>query len=174
MKAIESLGTFQRRGDNLDVRYERFFPRPPETVWSALTDPARLADWMGNCRLEPHAGGGVNLMQDRPRPMTGKILVWEPPQVLEYSWSNADAPNSVVRFELAREGGGTRMIFTHKAMPYISSGLMLPGWHFLFARLGSLLAGDAKPESKQTWLELQGIYVAHYQLDGVLLEHPAI
>ena len=40
------------------------------------------------------------------------------------------------RFELTREGDGARLVFTHKGMPYASSGLMLPGWHFYLARPG--------------------------------------
>jgi uncharacterized protein YndB with AHSA1/START domain len=171
MKDMEELGAFKRRDDHLDVRFERHYPRSIDRVWSALTDPKRLEDWMGVARVEPHVGGRYDLMLDGPHPMTGRILVWEPPQVLEFTWSNADAPDSVVRYELTREGDGARLIFTHKGMPYASSALMLPGWHVLFARLGSLLDGAAPPQSKQSWREMQAIYVDHYKLHGVMLDH---
>ena len=81
------------------------------------------------------------MMIGHARPMNGRILVWEPPNILEFSWSNADAPNSVARYELIRDGAGARMIFTHKLMPYASSALMLPGWHTLFALLEDLREG---------------------------------
>ncbi|MBE0690020.1 MAG: SRPBCC domain-containing protein, partial [Anaerolineae bacterium] len=28
-----------------DLKFERFYPHPPERVWKALTDPAALASW---------------------------------------------------------------------------------------------------------------------------------
>jgi uncharacterized protein YndB with AHSA1/START domain len=170
MKDVEELGAFKRSGDQLDVRFERYYPRSIDKVWSALTDPKRLEDWMGVARVEPYVGGRYDLMLDGPHPMTGRILVWEPPRVLEFTWSNADAPDSVVRYELTRQGDGARLIFTHTGMPYASSALMLPGWHVLLALLGSLLDGAIPPRSKQSWREMQTIYVDHYELRGVALD----
>ena len=169
MTATNDLGAFERRDDHIDVRFERRYPRPVETVWSALTDPARLADWMGVSRVEPRVGGRFDMMIDGPHPMTGRVLVWEPPQVLELSWSNMHAPDSVVRYELTRDGAGTLLVFTHKGMPYVNSALMLPGWHAFLARLGSLLDGVA-PQAKPGWRDMQAIYVEHYKLRGVTLD----
>jgi uncharacterized protein YndB with AHSA1/START domain len=170
MSATEALGVFKRRDDHIDVRFERQYPRPVETVWSALTDPARLADWMGISHIEPRVGGRFDLMIEGGHPMTGRVLVWEPPQILEFTWSNTHAPDSVVRYELAPEGDGTLLIFTHKGMPYENSALMLPGWHAYFARLGSLLDGAVPPRAKPGWREMQAIYVDHYKLHGVRLD----
>jgi uncharacterized protein YndB with AHSA1/START domain len=127
---------------------------------------------MGASRVEPRVGGRFDLMVDGPQPMTGRVLVWQPPEVLEFTWSNGDAPDSVVRYELTRDGDATRLTFTHKGIPHARSALMLPGWHFLFARLGSLLDGAAKPQSKLSWRELQTIYIDHYKLKDVLLDLP--
>ena len=63
---------------------------------------------------------------------------------------------------------GTRLVFTHMGMPHANSALMLPGWHNFLDRLGSALAGVA-PDGR-SWRELQGIYVAHYDLRDVTLE----
>jgi uncharacterized protein YndB with AHSA1/START domain len=170
MNAFEALGAFNRHDDHLDVRFERDYPRPIETVWSALTEPARLADWMGLAHVEPHVGGRYDMMMDGPHPMTGRVIVWEPPHVLEVTWSNADAPDSIVRYELRRQGDGAHLIFTHTRMPYASSALMLPGWHVFLARLGSLVAGTPPPEWGTRWREMQAIYVDHYKLHGVKLD----
>jgi uncharacterized protein YndB with AHSA1/START domain len=172
-KAVDPLGTYDRHGDEIEVRFERHYRHPAAKVWSAITDPARLEDWMGPSRVEPHVGGRIELMIGAARPMTGRILVWEPPKVLEFSWNNEDSPNAVIRYELTPEATGTRVIFSHKSMPYVSSALMMPGWHMFLARLGSLLDGAAKGESPQSWRELQGIYVGHYGLKGAHLDHPA-
>jgi uncharacterized protein YndB with AHSA1/START domain len=57
MDIQEQLGAFERRDDSLDMRFERYYPRSIEKVWSALTDPVRLQDWMGAAYVEPRAGG---------------------------------------------------------------------------------------------------------------------
>ncbi len=165
-----ALGTFQRHGEHLDVRFERHYPRPPETVWAALTQPERLADWMGQSRVEPRVGGRIEMMIGHARPMHGTILQWEPPRVLAFTWSNEDSPDAVVRYELSADGGGTRLVFTHQRMPHESCALMLPGWHFLLNALGGALAGMPLVKEAPTWLALQGRYVQHYQLTGVRLD----
>lgn len=169
MKGTQDLGAFERRDGRIDVRFERFYPRSVDKVWSALTDPARLADWMGTAYVEPHVGGRYELMLDAPRPMTGHILVWEPPHVLEVSWRNAHAPDSVVRYELSRQEDGARLIFTHKGIPYANSALMLPGWHVFFERLGGVL-NEAAGQAPPSWREMQAIYVEHYKLNDVTLD----
>ena len=47
MALQEHLGAVEQRDDRLDMRFERYYPRSVEKVWSALTDPVRLQDWMG-------------------------------------------------------------------------------------------------------------------------------
>ena len=103
---MRDLGTYERHGDHIDVRFERHYPRPPEKVWRALTDPERLADWMGASRVEPYVGGKFETMLDGLRPMKGRVLVWDPPKALELQWSNGHAPDSTVRYELTSEHPG--------------------------------------------------------------------
>ena len=170
MNAMEPLGAFERRDDRVDIRFERFYPRSIEKVWSALTDPVRLNDWMGAALVEPHVGGRYELMLDQPNPMIGRILTWAPPHILEFSWSNTHAPESVARYELSREGEGARVMFTHKGALYQNRALMLPGWHHFFERLREMLVEGAARQSKHSWRELQAIYVDQYKLIGVTLD----
>jgi uncharacterized protein YndB with AHSA1/START domain len=169
MAQAEELGAFSRRDDHIDVRFERRYPRSVETVWSALTDPARLSDWMGVSQIEPRVGGRIEMMLDGPHPATGRVLVWDPPKVLEFTWSNTHAPDSVIRYELTPEGADTRLVFTHQRMPYANSALMLPGWHCFLARLGSALDTTVPPGAK-SYRQMQAIYVDHYKLSGVTLD----
>ena len=170
MAGLEQLGTFERRDDRVNLRFERFYPRAIEKVWSALTDPVRLNDWMGAAHVEPHLGGRYELMLDGPNPMRGRITTWSPPHVLAFTWSNAHAPDASARYELSRRGDGTRLVFTHEGVPHPHSALMLPGWHFFFERLDSLLETAAVRQSKHSWRELQVIYVDHYKFSGLTLD----
>ena len=125
---------------------------------------------MGGAHVEPHVGGQIDLMTDGSAPMTGRILVWDPPKTLEFSWSNAHAPNSIIRYELERDGDGTRLIFTHRGMPYATSALMLPGWHIFSSWLGTVLDKSERPREAESWREMQAIYIEHYKLHGVALD----
>jgi len=171
MENTQALGLVTRRGDHYDVRFERQYGRPVETVWRALTEPARLADWMGVSHVEPFVGGRFDLIQDSAAPMTGQVRVWEPPKVLEFSWSNDDAPDSIIRYELTATEGGTRMVFVQSGIQIARSALMLPGWHWLFDRLGNAL--DGSTVTHPSWRDLQKVYVDTLKLEGVLLDVPA-
>ena len=168
----DRLGSYTRRGELADMRFERRYPRPIETVWAALTVPERLADWMGPARVEPKLGGAYVLFADRAAPMDGTILAWEPPSVLEFSWAMGSERRSVARYELARDGDGTRMVFTQTGVGYEAVGLMLPGWHHFYELLGRALEGAPEAFSRARWQDLQGQYVAAYRLEGVPLEMP--
>jgi uncharacterized protein YndB with AHSA1/START domain len=169
---MDELGTFNRHDDTADLRYERRYPRPIETVWAALTEPARLADWIGQALVEPYVGGRYELFIERKRPMTGRILTWQKPTLLEFTWDTGDAPASIVRCELTPDGDGTRLVFVHKGVGFVWIGLVLPGWHIHLERLGSLLAGTAEPMSMPRWRELQAVYLDHYKLDSMMLDPP--
>jgi uncharacterized protein YndB with AHSA1/START domain len=161
---MRDLGTFERHGDYIDVRFERHYPRPAATVWSALTEPERLADWMGRSLVEPFVGGRFETMLDGIQPMKGKVLVWDPPMTLELHWSNGHAPDSTVRYELSPEADGTRLVFTHRKMPYITSALMLPGCDTFFAQLGRMLDEVEPIDWVARWRQLQAVYIEHYAL----------
>jgi len=169
---MDDLGTFERRGDDVDLRYERRYPRPVETVWAALTEPERLADWIGPALVEPRLGGRYELFTNRPRPMTGRILAWDPPRVLEFSWDTGDAPESVVRCELSPDGEGARLVFTHRGVGFNWIALVLPGWHDCLHGLASLLDGQPSAPSMARWREFQAVYVDRYKLEGMLLDPP--
>lgn len=170
---MDDLGTYDRRGDDAGLRYERYYPRPIETVWAALTEPARLEDWLGKALVEPYVGGRYELFIERPRPMTGRIVTWEPPRLLEYSWDTGDAPASRVRCELTPVDDGTRLVFRHDGVGFTWIALVLPGWHAHLERLDSLLSrGSAQDFGMPRWRELQAIYLAHYKLEGVMLDPP--
>ncbi len=164
-----ALATFERHGDDLDVRFVRHYPRPIEKVWAALTDPVRLADWMGPATVEPFVGGRFDLMTDSVHGSTGRVQAWEPPHVLEFSWSNTHSPKAVVRWELTSEPGGTRVVLLHNGMPYVTSAMMLPGWHDFLDRLGTLLTGGTPP-TESDFRAMQATYIDHYKLEGVQLD----
>ena len=76
----------------------------------------------------------------------------------------------VVRFELEPFESGTRLILTHRGVPYLNSALMLPGWHTYLSKLSTLLDPSAQTARPNDWRRMQSVYVDHYKLDGLALD----
>ncbi len=78
--------------------------------------------------------------------MTGRILVWDPPNILEHEWKQAIVEDGVVRYELRQDGDGTLLRFTHRGLgPRTASGF-LGGTHAYLDRMEAYLAGDELPD----------------------------
>ena len=155
-------------GDALTLCYERRFPRPIATVWAALTQPERLADWLGACAVEPVVGGRFDVFLDReaPRQVVGRVLAWDAPHLLSFSWKWPHLPDTVVRIELAADTPQTTtMLFTHHGVPHDQRHLVLPGWHVYLERLGQALDGT-KPDA-DFGPRFQEMQAAYADRDGV-------
>jgi uncharacterized protein YndB with AHSA1/START domain len=174
---MEDLGTFTESPDGkVELRFERVYPRPIETVWAAFTQPERLADWLGACRVEPRVGGRFDVFvnRDEDAQTRGEVTVWDPPHILEFTWATQFETPTRVRAELSEAGEGrTRLVFTHRGMERKWVGLTFPGWHQLLERLNALMTtGETAPDLEGRWRQLQDAYFAHYRFEGVLRDPP--
>jgi uncharacterized protein YndB with AHSA1/START domain len=127
----------------------RLLPGPIERVWQYLTDAELRAQWLAGGEIEPRIDGRVELVfnnstltenDDPPPPkyaqfagesrMGGKVTEFDPPHVLAYTWGEADASHSHVRFELATKGDQVRLVVTHSRLATREGMLSVAGgWH---------------------------------------------
>jgi uncharacterized protein YndB with AHSA1/START domain len=137
---------------------------PIEAVWAALTEPAERRAWFGTTVLEGRVGGAIEMDPDDPpvRPelkrMTGRILVWDPPRVLEHTWHQTIVGEGVVRYELEAEGDGTLLRFTHRGLSVPNARGFVPGTHAYFDRLAAHLDGTELPGWQARYGELAPLY----------------
>jgi uncharacterized protein YndB with AHSA1/START domain len=129
----------EKEGERWTLILTRELRHPPELVWEALTDPAQLAEWAPfDADRSLGAVGPVKLSTvGAPTPQVSESAVKraEAPRLLEYSWGGND-----LRWELERQGGGTRLTLWHKIdRRYISWGAA--GWHICFDVLERALSG---------------------------------
>ena len=124
-------------------------PYPIATVWAALTDPAERAAWFGETVIDGRTGGTIEMVAAEPpaaveaKRMTGRILVWDPPHVLEHEWRQRIVEDGVVRYELAEDGTGTLLTFTHRGLSVRNAKGFIPGTHAFLDRLEAHLSGAA-------------------------------
>jgi uncharacterized protein YndB with AHSA1/START domain len=136
-------GRVVRLGDSLTLQVERTFHAPIEDVWAAITEPERLARWLGTWRGDPTEGSvlfrmlfeGEDAAEDEM-----KIRECRPPRRLAVTsqvgdeWWDFD-------LDLTEQGGVTTVVFgqpniDREGVPGIGAG-----WEYYFDRLVAVETG---------------------------------
>lgn len=99
--ANESLGSIRRTPQGYEAHLERDIEHDIQSVWQMLTVPARLVDWLAPGTIEPKRGGAAKLnFVDSGIVINSTVTEFDPPHLLEYSWSSPGEPSRPVRYEL--------------------------------------------------------------------------
>ncbi|MCZ8380802.1 SRPBCC family protein [Mycobacterium sp. CPCC 205372] len=146
-------GTLTIDGDRAVLHFERRLPYPVEAVWSAITDPGERQQWFGPTTIDPREGGTIEMVATGPpvpddlKRMTGRILVWDPPHVLEHEWRQQIVEDGVVRYELTPDGAGATVLrFTHRGLGVRNATGFRGGTEAFLDRLEAHLGGTELPE----------------------------
>ncbi len=97
-----------------EVRLRAPLADPVERVWTALTDPDRIVEWLAEAELELVEGGRVELRwlntdeEGNSAVARGTVSKLEPPRVLEL---DTDI-HGILRWVLDPADGGCRLTFT--------------------------------------------------------------
>jgi uncharacterized protein YndB with AHSA1/START domain len=128
------------------LRYERRYEHPVEKVWAAITEPARMADWLAEAEIEPREGGAIKLTwlntdeDGNTAVMTGRITRFEPPHVLEYE---GDVHGRLL-WELSEDGAATILKLTNwTPAPDEFRSKVAAGWDIHLDHLDTALAGGS-------------------------------
>ncbi|MCP4381442.1 MAG: SRPBCC family protein [Hyphomicrobiales bacterium] len=109
----ERLGTISRVNGRYEARLERFLAHDQSAVWAMLTEPERMVGWLAPGGIELRKGGAAKLdFTDSGIVIDSTVSEFEPPSLLEYSWSSPGEPTRPVRWETAPVAGGTRLTLT--------------------------------------------------------------
>jgi uncharacterized protein YndB with AHSA1/START domain len=94
------------------VRLERRLSDPPSVVWRALTEREQLEKWFPCDVIVDGGAWHVGASITFPFPpdvidmtLTGTVLEVDEPKVLSFTWGD-----ETLRFELAPDGDGTRLV----------------------------------------------------------------
>ena len=120
------LGSAEGKGI---VRMEDRVDTDIDDVWSALTDPSRLARWYGAIEGELRLGGEYRAhLFASGWEGTGRVEACEPPQRLLVRIKDADEPdeNEIEAF-LTADGDQTIVVWEERGMPLASSPPTGPG-----------------------------------------------
>lgn len=106
----DDLGTLSRVNDYVQGKLTRVFEHDQQKVWSMLTQPHRLAEWLAPGTIELKPGGAAKLnFSDSGTVIDSTVTAFEAPRLIEYSWSSPSQPSRPVRWETTPVASGTRL-----------------------------------------------------------------
>jgi uncharacterized protein YndB with AHSA1/START domain len=155
-------GQLRLEGERRGIRFERRYDAAPQEVWSALTEPERMARWLAEAELDLRVGGAYALRfsDEEDQTAVGEILAVEPERLLELTWEYPGEPNTVVRFELRPDGDGTILVLDHRGLPAEAAPGYGGGWHAHLDSLEAHLGQEGVPDWWGRYRELAPLYQA--------------
>ena len=141
--AVFGQAEFSRDGDMTVARMSRVLEDSVANVWAALTQPAKLVEWLAPGEIELRKGGAAKLnFTDSGVVIDSTVSAIAPERLLEYSWSSPGQPLRPVRYELTPEGGdAVRLDVTLRVPAGEDAGRSCAGWDAHLDMLAASLAG---------------------------------
>ena len=119
----------------------RHLRHAPAVVWSALTQPGRLARWApfeADRDLGAEGAATLTMIDGTERtPLPTSVLRAEAPRLLEYRWGP-----DLLRWELEPADGGTRLTLRHTVLDPDWLPKIAAGWHLCLDVAEGVLAGE--------------------------------
>jgi uncharacterized protein YndB with AHSA1/START domain len=136
-------GQIIHEGDGHVLRLVREFRAPIEDVWAAVTEPERLARWIGTFTGDP-ASGRVSFAMTAEGQTEGddlEIRECDPPRVLRVT-SQVGEERWMLDLELEEWDGTTTLTFSQPGIDPASADSVAPGWEYYLDRLVAAETGE--------------------------------
>lgn len=156
-RILGTLGSAEGKGV---VRMQDRLGVGVDDVWSALTEPGRLASWMGEVEGDLQLGG-----EFRARFLasgwegTGRIEACEPPRrLLLLTRHKGEGDEQVIEVTLTAEGAQTRLVWEERGMPVDLLAAYGAGIQVHVEDLAAYLDGRERCDADARWNELAPAY----------------
>ena len=134
--------------NGVTVRFERYYATTPEDLWSSVTEPERLARWLGPVYGDLVVGGRYELrmgddVPGSPQNAVGDVLECDAPHRLVLGWLFPGEPESRVTVDIRADGDGAVLVLEHLDLEEAAARGYGGGWHASLDQLDDLVAGRA-------------------------------
>jgi len=142
------------------VRVEERYATDIDDLWSALTDPDRLARWYGQVDGELGLGGEFRMYVDASGwEGTGRVEACEPPRRLMVTTKElSESFRKTVEATLTSEDDHTVLVIEVRGMPLDKIAFFGAGWQIHTEDLAAYLAGGERGDTEARWDELVSPY----------------
>jgi uncharacterized protein YndB with AHSA1/START domain len=153
------LGSLRSADGKGVVRMEDRFDTDIDDLWSALTDPRRLARWIGEVEGDLRLGGEYRFrFFASGSGGTGRVEACEPPRRLLLTMALGQPDEDVIEATLTADGGQTILVWEERGMPLDLLAAYGAGVQIHVEDLAAYLAGRDRVDAAARWDELQPAY----------------
>jgi uncharacterized protein YndB with AHSA1/START domain len=165
--SVRILGTLRSVDGKGIVRLEDRFDTDVDDLWSALTDPRRLARWLGDVEGDLREGGVFRARYFASGwEGTGRVQECEPPRRLIVLTSSPDEREGVIEATLSADGDETILVIEFRGLPLEQLAAYGAGNQVHVEDLAAYLAGGERCDARARWEEL---HPAYQQLAGDII-----
>ena len=156
-RILGSLGSADGKGV---VRMEDRFGTDIDDLWSALTDPRRLARWMGEVEGDLRLGGEFRArFFSSGWEGTGRVEACEPPRrLLLLTVQPGQSREHFIEVTLAADGAQTIVVWEERGMPLGQLAAYGAGIQVHVEDLAAHLAGRERCDADARWNALRPAY----------------
>jgi len=159
------LGSLRSASGKGVVRIEDRFNTDIDDLWSALTDPARLARWHGQVEGDLRPGGEFRVyLEADDVESTGRVEMCEPPRRMLVTTRETDESyrkgqgvppfDAVTEVTLTADGDQAILVIEVQGMPLDKIAFYGAGWQIHAENLAAYLAGRQRGDTEARWGEL--------------------
>ena len=163
------LGSLRSADGKGVVRIEDRYATGIDDLWSALTDPGRLASWYGQVEGNLRLGGQFRLhVEDADSDATGRVEACEPPRRLQVTTRETEESNlrgkgvppydEALGATLTADGDQTILVIEVRGMPLDAIAFYGVGWQMHAENLAAYLAGGTRGDTEARWDDLVPAY----------------
>lgn len=140
--STQPSGRIENRGEELCLVLEREFRAPIDDVWAAVTDPKRMARWIGTWTGDPATRRVVFSMTFEGGDSAEDVEIREcdPPRRLAVT-THAEGQSWQLELDLSEAGGVTTLVFTQPGVAPVEAESVGPGWEYYLDRLVAVETG---------------------------------
>jgi len=166
---IRILGSLRSADGKGVVRLEDRYDTDIDDLWSAITEPGRLARWYGEVDGDLRLGGEFRVyIEAADIESTGRVEACEPPRRLLVTTRETDESyrkgQGVPPFDqsldatLTADGDQTILVIEVQGMPVDKIAFYGAGWQIHAENLAAYLAGHEPGDTEARWDELVPSY----------------
>jgi uncharacterized protein YndB with AHSA1/START domain len=157
------LGSLRAEDGKGVVRMEDRYETDIDDLWSAITDPPRLARWYGKVEGDLRPGGEFDVNITGAVEGTGTIDACEPPQRLLVRIRDADPQpgqpeETVIEAQLTADGAQTVLVVEERGLPLPLLAAYGAGVQIHLENIAAHIAGRELQDTESRWSELLPAY----------------
>jgi len=163
------LGSLRSAGGTGVVRIEDRYGTSIDDLWSAPTDPDRLAAWYGQVEGDLRPGGQFRLhVEDADSDATGRVEACEPARRLQVTTRETEESYQrgqgvppyyqALEVTLTADGDQVILVLEVRGMPLDAIAFYGVGWQVHAENLAAYLAGRTRADTEARWNDLLPAY----------------